>query len=344
MRNRRALLTLLCLPAAILLAAPRAPAQPAEVKTQLGWLRNGEFAPIMVAEAKGFFTEEGIRHRILDGGPGKNPVPIVGAGQAQFGITAGGNNVFLARLAKDPVDIVAVGTLLQQGPYSFITLANPGDPDPKPKDLEGRTIGLQADGLIFLQAFAKKHSLDLAKIKVETVQANPEPLLVGRVDFFSGWVTNQPYMIELEAAKPDAPPRLRGKTWKAMRYGEYAVRSYSDVIFTTGKLVRENPDLVRRYLRAVARGVQYILDHPEETIQLVAGFPEQVEKPDKLAWRWKIQNAMFVSADTKTNGLLWMNPKVWEEMMAFYREYDQIPRVIPPVEMMTNAFLPGLKP
>jgi len=192
--NRRSLLTLVCLPAAILLAATRVPAQPAEVKTQLGWLRNGEFAPIMVAEAKGFFTEEGIRHRILDGGPAKNPVPIVGAGQAQFGITSGGNNVFLARLAKDPVDIVAVGTLLQQGPYSFITLANPGDPDPKPKDLEGRSIGLQAYGLIFLQAFAKQHSLDLAKIKVETVQAKPEPLLVGRVDFLSGWVTNRPYM------------------------------------------------------------------------------------------------------------------------------------------------------
>ena len=91
---------------------------------------------VMVAEAKGFFTEEGISHRIMDGGPGKNPVPIVGAGQATFGITAGGNNVFQARLAKDPVDVVAVGTLLQRGPYSYITLAAPGDPDPKPKDLE----------------------------------------------------------------------------------------------------------------------------------------------------------------------------------------------------------------
>ena len=47
-----------------------APAPPIEVKTPLGWLRNGEFAPIIVAEAKGFFAEEGIRHRILDGGLG----------------------------------------------------------------------------------------------------------------------------------------------------------------------------------------------------------------------------------------------------------------------------------
>ena len=324
------------------MAPPPAAAQ-VEVRTQLGWLRNGEFAPVMVAEAKGFFTEEGIRHRIMDGGPGKNPVPIVGAGQATFGSTAGGNNVFQARLAKDPVDVVAVGTLLQKGPYSYITLGSPGDPDPKPKDLEGKVLGMQSDGEIFLKAFAKKHGVDVSKVKVEVVQANAEPLLVGRVDFFTGWVTNQPFLIEQEIAKPDAAPRLKGKTWKAMRYADWGIRSYSDVIFATGKTVRENPDLVRRYMRAIARATQYILDNPEETVQLVASFPDQVEKADKLAWRWKIQNALFTSEDTKKNGLLWMNPAVWEEMMAFYKEYEQIPRVVPTDEMMTNGFNPGIK-
>jgi NitT/TauT family transport system substrate-binding protein len=324
-------------------AASTARSQAVEVKTQLGWLRNGEFAPIMVADAKGFFAEEGIKHRILDGGPGKNPVPIVGVGQAQFGITAGGNNVYQARLAPDPVDIVAVGTIIQRGPYAYITLADRGAPDPKPKDLEGKTVGMQSDGEIFLQALAKKHNLDLKKIKIEVVQANAEPLLVGKVDFFTAWVTNQTYQIEQETAKPDAPPQIRGKVWKAIAFADYAIPTYSDVIFTTGKIVRENPDLVRRYLRAVARGMEYILDHPDETVQLVASYPEQVEKADKLAWRWKIQNALFVSEDTRRNGLLWMNPKVWEGMMAFYKEYERIPRVLPAAEMMTNDFLPGIK-
>jgi NitT/TauT family transport system substrate-binding protein len=344
MASRRALLLLaLAVLVAVGWIAPTPASAQTEVRTQLGWLRNGEFAPVMVAEAKGFFTEEGIRHRIVDGGPGKNPVPIVGAGQATFGITAGGNNVFQARLAKDPVDVIAVGTLLQRGPYSYITLGNPTDPDPKPKDLEGKVVGMQSDGEIFLKAFAKKHGVDLSKVKVEIVQANAEPLLVGRVDFFTGWVTNQPYLIEQEIAKPDAMPRLRGKTWKAMRYADWGIRSYSDVIFATGKTIRENPDLVKRYVRAVARGMQYILDHPEETVQMVAAFPDQVEKADKLAWRWKMQNALFTSEDTKKNGLLWMNPTVWDEMMAFYQEYDQIPRVVPADEMMTNAFNPGVK-
>jgi NitT/TauT family transport system substrate-binding protein len=314
---------------------------PVEVSTQLGWIRNGEFAPIMVADAKGFFAAEGIRHKILDGGPGKSPVPLVAAGRAQFGITASGSSVFQARLAIDPIDVVAVGTILQTGPYAYITLTGPNDPDPKPKDLEGKVLGMQADGDFFLQAFAKKHNLDLSKIKVEVVQATPEPLLVGKVDFFTGWVTNQTYAIDQELAKPDATARLKGKVWKSMRFAELGVPSYSDVIFTTGKMVKENPELVRRYLRAVSRAMQYILDHNDETVRLVAAYPEQVEKADKLIWRWKIQNKFFVSEDTRKNGLLWMNPRVWTEMMTFYKEYERIPRVAPAEEVMTNALLPA---
>ena len=57
------------------LASWGAAAQPMSAVTQLGWLRNGEYAPVMVAEAKGYFKEEGIDHKIVDGGPGKNPIP-----------------------------------------------------------------------------------------------------------------------------------------------------------------------------------------------------------------------------------------------------------------------------
>jgi ABC-type nitrate/sulfonate/bicarbonate transport system substrate-binding protein len=58
-----------------------AAAQPMTAVTQLGWLRNGEYAPIIIADAKGYFKEEGIDHKIIDGGPGKNPIPIVAVGR-----------------------------------------------------------------------------------------------------------------------------------------------------------------------------------------------------------------------------------------------------------------------
>src|SRR6266404_4174699 len=130
-------------------------AQPMTAVTQLGWLRIGEYGPIIVADVKGFFADEGIDHKIVDGGPGKNPIPIVAVGQAQFGLATNGMYLVSARLAKDPVDVV----------------------------------------------------------------------MVGKMDFFLAWIVNQTYQIEQESAKPDAPPTVKGKTWRALRMSEWGIGS-----------------------------------------------------------------------------------------------------------------------
>jgi NitT/TauT family transport system substrate-binding protein len=315
-------------------------AQPMTAVTQLGWLRIGEYGPIIVADVKGFFADEGITHKTVDGGPGKNPIPIVAVGQAQFGLATQGMQIIAARAARDPVDVVAIGTLFQQAPSSFLSLANPGAPQSKPKDMEGKTVGIQAETEFVYKAFARKNGIDLSKVKVAFVKATAEPLMVGQIDYFSGWVVNQTYQIEQEAAKPDAPAAIKGKEWRALRLAEWGIPTYTDVIFTSGDTLKNNPELVRRYLKAVTRGMQYILDHPDETVELVAKAPGQIEDAKKLAWRWKLQSPLFVSEDTKKNGLLWMNPGTWEQMESFLKEGEQIPRLLPVSQVMTNDYLP----
>ena len=321
------------------LFAVDAAAQQMTAVTQLGWLRNGEYAPIVMADAKGYFKEEGIDHKIIDGGPGKNPIPIVAVGQAQFGVATNGMFLVSARLAKDPVDVVAIGTLFQQAPTSYITITEPNASQPKPKDMEGKTVGVQAGTEFMFHAFAKKNGIDESKVKLVTAQATVEPLMVGKMDFFLAWIVNQTYQIEQESAKPDAPPTVKGKTWRALRMSEWGIGSYTDVIFASSDTLKKNPELVRRYLKAVQRGMQYVIDHPEESAEFLAKVPGQVEDQKKLAWRFKIQNPLFQSEDSKKNGLLWMNPAIWDQMIGFLKDGDQIPKVIPAGEVMTNEFL-----
>ena len=315
-------------------------AQSMTAVTQLGWLRNGEYAPIIIADAKGYFKQEGIDHKIIDGGPGKNPVPIVAVGQAQFGVATNGMFLVTARLAKDPVDVVAIGTLFQQAPTSYLSIAEPNAPPTKPKDMEGKSLGLQAGTEFMFKAFARKNGVDESKVKIITAQATVEPLMAGKMDFFLGWIVNQTYQIEMEAAKPDAPATVKGKTWRAIRMSEWGIGSYTDVIFASGDTVKKNPELVRRYLKAVQRGMQDVLDNPEAAAEFLAKVPGQVEDQKKLSWRFKIQNPLFQSEDTKKHGLLWMNPAVWDQMVGYLKEGDQIPKTIPASEVATNEFLP----
>lgn len=321
------------------LAASAADAQQMTAVTQLGWLRIGEYAPIMLAEAKGFFKDEGIDHKTVDGGPGKNPIPIVAVGQAQFGIATNGMALVSARLAKDPVDVVAIGTLFQQAPTAYLTITAPDAPAPKPKDLEGKRVGVQAGTEFTLRAFMKNNDVDASKVKVVTVQGTADPLMAGQVDYFLGWVVNQTYQIEQEAAKADAPATIKGKSWRALRFAEHGIPLYTDVIFASGDTLKKNPELVRRYLRAVQRGMQFGIDHPDEAVEILAKFPGQIEDAKKLAWRFKLQNPLFQSDDSRKNGLLWMNPATWEKMIGFLKDGEQIPRTIPASEVMTDEFL-----
>jgi NitT/TauT family transport system substrate-binding protein len=320
------------------LCAGGAQAQQMSATTQLGWLRNGEYAPIMVADAKGFFKAEGIDHKIVDGGPGKNPIPIVAVGQAQFGLATNGMSIVTARLAKDPVDVVAVGTLFQQGPTAYISIAAPGAPPSKPKDMEGKTVGTQAGTEYLFHAFAKKNGIDESKVKLVTAQATAEPLMVGKMDYFLAWVVNQTYQIEQEAAKPDAPPTVRGKTWQALKLSDLGIPMYTDVIFTSGDTLKKNPELVKHYLAAVQKGMQYTIDHPDEAVEILSKFPGQAEDVKKLTWRFKIQNALYQSDYSKKNGPLTMDPAVWTAMVGFLKDGDQIPKTIPATEVMTNDF------
>jgi NitT/TauT family transport system substrate-binding protein len=324
--------------AALSLVAFGAEAQQMSAVTQLGWLRNGEYAPVMMAEAKGYFKEEGIDHKIVDGGPGKNPIPIVAVGQAQFGIATNGMALITARLAKDPVDVVAIGTLFQQAPTAYLTLTAPGAPKPQPKDMEGKILGTQAGTEFMFQAFAKVNGIDASKVKVVTAQATVEPLMVGKMDYFLGWIVNQTYQIEQEAAKPDAPDTVKGKTWQALRLSDLGIRTYTDVIFTSGDTYRKNPELVRRYLRALQKGMQFVIDHPDESVEILSKFPGQVEDAKKLAWRFKIQNPLYQSEFSKRVGPLVMDPNVWTNMMNFLKDGGQIPELIPINEVMRNDF------
>lgn len=319
-------------------AAFGAHAQQMTAVTQLGWLRNGEYAPVMIAEAKGYFKEEGIDHKIVDGGPGKNPIPIVAVGQAQFGLATNGMALVTARLAKDPVDVVAVGTLFQQAPTAYLTLTAPGAAKPTPKDMEGKTLGTQVGTEFMFRAFAKKNGIDESKVKVVTAQATVEPLMVGKMDYFLGWVVNQTYQIEQEAAKPDAPDTVKGKTWQALRLADLGIPTYTDVIFASGDTLKKNPELVKRYLRAMQKAMQFTIDHPDESVEILTKFPGQVEDARKLAWRFKIQNALFQSDYSRKNGPLTMDPDVWASMITFLKDGEQIPRTIPPAEVMTNEY------
>lgn len=312
------------------------------VRVALPWFRNGQYTSLMAADVNGYFKDEGIQLEIIDGGPGKNVVLTVGTGQAEIGITFP-RAIVAARTADQPVDVTAIGCILQDTPYSWITLTNPGDPDPQPKDMAGKKIGIQTDGEVFIQSVAEKYGLDLSSIELSVVQGGAEPLLTGAVDYVSGWITDLPYQIEIETAKADAPANIKGKEWKAIMFSRAGFPNYNDCLIGTTEMVKNKPDLLKGFMKALARGMEYMAANPDKASELTAKYPGQTEEIGKISWRMPIQNDMQQSGLTKKNGFLWMDALVWDGMTKFYLDQGMLPRFVPAAEFTTNDFNPGIR-
>ena len=84
------------------------------------------------------------------------------------------------------------------------------------------------------------------------------PLLSGKVDVISGYITNQPYILS-----------KMGIDYQIMDPQAYGINFYSDILFTSEQLISKNYRLVERFKRASLRGWEYALANPDEIITII---------------------------------------------------------------------------
>ena len=105
-----------------------------KVTLQLKWSHQFQFAGYYAALEKGYYKDAGLEVTIKQLTPGENPVNIVLAGKADYGIS--GSGLALRRLKGDPV--VALAVVLQHSPIALAVLNRSGIN--YPEDLKGKTL------------------------------------------------------------------------------------------------------------------------------------------------------------------------------------------------------------
>ncbi len=327
-------------PVAVATAAPAAPTAAAKPKTleqvgvRLAWLGNSNYSALYAGLEKGFFKEEGLDVVVREGGPGQNAVVLVGAGKDDvFGIANSSSSIISARASSTPVDVIGIGAMIQSNPYGYIRLVKPGTPEPTPKDIVGKKIGVAAGDEIHATALALKNGIDPKSFTLVTVGSTPAMLLTGDVDWYAGWVIDRPWVIERElkaAGRTEIPQWLLFQKW--------ASPSLAQVLFCTTRTVKERPDVVRGFVKATARSVEYMIKNPKEAVPLVMK-RQSTDPAEMVEWAIGEISNLAVNADTKANGLLWMNPQVWQAHMDYLFDNKKIDKKIPLDQAMTNQFV-----
>jgi NitT/TauT family transport system substrate-binding protein len=308
------------------LALACAPALAADkVKLRLDWVFGSEHAPIFLAKEKGYFAAENIDVDIMPGEGSTVTVKLVGNRTTEFGY-AGADQALMAYGRELPV--VSTAVILQKSPAAIIF---PTDSGIKTlKDLYGHTLGIQLRSNTEKQwrAVAKIQNLDTSKIKeVPADRAIAQLIENKNIDAGVAFYFND----GLKVVSDGTP-----MSW--ILFTDAGLQIYSTALLTHADMIKEHPDLVRRFTRAFLKGWTYSASNPKEALDIfVKANPTVDAKYSAL----KLPEVLKLtqSEDSKQNGLGHSTKESWEAMQKALIDMEMMKAPVDVTQVFTNDFL-----
>ena len=239
----------------------------------LDWFINPDHGPLIVALEKGYFAEAGLEVTLVEPANPNDPPKLVAAGQAALAVSY---QPQLHMQAAAGLPLTRVGTLVATPLSTLLVLDD--SPIKSIADLKGRTVGFSVGGFedAVLSAMLARHGLTLDDVKLINVNFSLSPsLLSGQVDAVIGAYRN----FELNQLA------IEGHKGRAFFVEEEGVPPYDELILIANSGRLDDPRLAKA-LRAIERGVQYLINHPQDAWTLFAGHkPGLDDELNRRAWR-----------------------------------------------------------
>ena len=239
----------------------------------LDWFINPDHGPLFVALEKGLFKKRGLDVDFKVPSNPNDPPKLVAAKKADIAVSYQPQH----HLHVDQgLPLVRIGTLVATPLNCLVVLA---DSDIKDiADLRGKTIGYSVSGFetILLKVMLAQKNLKMEDVKLVNVNFSLSPsLLAGQTDAVIGAFRN------FELNQMD----LEGKPGRAFYVEEYGVPPYDELILIAHP-ARINEVKFKKFMDALEEGVQFLINHPEESWKLFTkNRKDLVTELNRRAWR-----------------------------------------------------------
>lgn len=294
----------------------------------------GRHAPFYVALDKGFYREEGLNVNFVPAKGTAAAIQNVDSGIAQIGFTDVASLV-VARASGSTVKVVSV--IYQKAPYCLFSL-DPGANVTKLSDLDGLKIGSNAGSYIpsIAKALMRKNGLDPNKLTVESIEPSARIAMlvtdkIPAIDFFN---ISRPV---LERAAKDA----KNAKVKTFLFADHGLDLYSNGIGVTEAYLKENPEVVKAFVRATLRGYQYTFRHFEEAAEIIQKYSKAL-KNDITVEELKIVEELTVTPEVKVSGIGSFTPARMKSSVEWMAENGGFPKekTPKPEDVYAAGFMP----
>jgi putative hydroxymethylpyrimidine transport system substrate-binding protein len=290
----------------------------------LDFYPNPDHAGIYMAKKLGYFEDAGLDVSIDTPSDPAAPIKQVAAGSTDLAISYE-PEVVLAR--EQGLDVVAVGALVKRPLTSMIWLKKSGIKGIG--DLRGKTIATA--GIPYQDAYLKtilaRANLSPSDVKTVNVGFGLLPAIIsGRADAMLGGFSN----VE------GVDLRLRGKDPVVTPVDRLGVPTYDELVLVAQrKRLEEDPEPVRLFLAALARGTAAAVQSPGASTKAVL---EANDSLDPKLTRAEVDATLPALGSEKLSV-----PK-WTAFIAWMHDEGLISSEPPTSEVLSNAYVPGKIP
>jgi len=298
------------------------------VSFRLDWLPRGYHAPIFLAMERGYFTEAGLNVTLEDG-TGSNPALVA--------VSTGNNDIAMAGYTAliqgipTGLDLLAIGGLVQVSPDSIVSLATA--PISTPEDLIGKTIAgntASASAKVF-EAFLRATGIDSSEVTVLNVApgGNAPAVLSRNADGMTGWAFTDALVLATQAEI--APPLL---------LSDYGVESLGMGFVTSNAYAEANPEVLKKFMGAVARGYADGFADPEAAIDALVAARPLTERELQLT-SLRLLPEFTQTARSKEKPFGWTAHEDWEATEKLLRDFFEFTDELDISTVYTNDFVPA---
>jgi NitT/TauT family transport system substrate-binding protein len=262
--------------AVVLTACTPAAATLKEVKLQLQWEPQAQFAGYFAADRQGFYSAEGLKVTFLRGGADIIP-QVVGSDPNGPEFTIAWVPKVLEIRAKGQSDLVDIAQIFQRSGTRAVSWASGKGPDPvgtenitSPEQYKSKKIGVWDFGNEYeVTAGALKFNLKQNVDYTKVIQPFNMDLLLNReIDVAEAMIYNE-YAQVLEATDPKTGGLYQPTDLNVIDYNQVGSAMLQDALWARDAWLKQagNEDTAVKFLRASFRGWMFCRDNPDKCIQ-----------------------------------------------------------------------------
>lgn len=301
-----------------------APQEVVQLTYSFDWSPDSDWAPVVWADELGYFAEEGIEVEYVPGDP--QLIELLASNELDIAQVPGPQAVLAF---SEGLPLTVVGVQLPESPLVILADADSGIIEPT--DIEGHTVAVQVgefEGFVW-EAWALANGIDRTQVEEVPAAGTADVLFVDhQVDVFMDFYTSGA-MVELtEGREGEETLFLVGDTLDMVGQSQAVNNSF----------LEQNPEAVRGFLHAWARGAQYALENPEESKSLILEtFPELDEAG--VEWSFARFSEFWTGEQFTSDGILSFTPEMWESTKQVLLDAELIEDIdITP--LYTDEYLP----